>query len=275
MFQDLLARSPNCLFVAYAVLCSTAACEPSPEPLPPGERDRYRLLFRAANMRKESARALESLAERGFPMKTFQYKDSNAITLATRFATREAVRSVLDMGVDPNLRAESQAEYWTDYSPTALECAAVVGDVEKAKLLLEYGADVDLCRYGKGNVLFSFATIYTGPQANGSNRNLRKMIELLVQHGADFDAEDRYGRTPLMAALEAGNLVLIRELHDMGRNDVFHAADEKVGGLLDYTSKQDRYILEEGGPTHAEVKAEILAITKSALTADLETADEE
>ncbi|MGC9317510.1 MAG: ankyrin repeat domain-containing protein, partial [Armatimonadota bacterium] len=89
----------------------------------------------------------------------------------------EQVRELLDEGADPNDIPEEQFG--------ALHWAALRGHVEVATLLLDSGADIN--RRAIGVTPLSLAT----------ESGHREMIELLVARGADIEAGDASGGTPL------------------------------------------------------------------------------
>lgn len=98
------------------------------------------------------------------------------------------VRRLLDAGVSPNVRIDTPH----GGERSALSLACVMGCVECARTLLEAGADPNASD-DVGTPLF--AAVDEG--------HLR-VVEVLVDHGADVNARGSRGRTPLMESILHG-----------------------------------------------------------------------
>jgi len=85
---------------------------------------------------------------------------------------------------------------------TPLEVAALAGKIQVARLLLEKGAALD-------------AQGLLG-EAIAANANFRDLFEFLVQQGADMNAPDDAGDTPLVRATRLGHRLLAKRLIDEG-----------------------------------------------------------
>jgi ankyrin repeat protein len=95
------------------------------------------------------------------------------------------------IGVQEALLAAGARVSATDASgATPLHWAALNGDLEFARLLLEHGADVEAQARGEGMTPLHAA-------AAGGDVDL---VELLLERGADAGARDRAGRRPLDVA---------------------------------------------------------------------------
>ena len=105
-----------------------------------------------------------------------------ALMLATLFADAACVELLLESGADPNQADASGA--------TALMWA--IPDLEKVQLLIDHGADVNRQSDRLGRTPLLIAAAY--PETSG-------LLELLLDHGADFDATDRSGFTALGLAM--------------------------------------------------------------------------
>lgn len=119
-------------------------------------------------------------------------------------AKLEIINLLLKSGADPNLT------YETDYDCNApLMMMAEHGQTDFVKLLLSYKADANLkCKTGEG-VLNKFSIW----------RNFNEYAELfnlLIDVGADVNSAGRSGITPLMSAVEAQNIPIIKKLLSKG-----------------------------------------------------------
>ena len=118
----------------------------------------------------------------------------------------------LDEGSAPLIRAHLEAG--TDPDPMALRGMAFAvssskfgGDYELISRVLSATSHLnDGDRWGS-TVLHTIMEIEKMPAPARA-----KLFDLLVARGADFYRSDRYGRTPLMVAVEKGNLAAVDEL---------------------------------------------------------------
>lgn len=130
-----------------------------------------------------------------------------AATLAARLSVAAAkgeldtVRALVeDAGADVDARAERCDAPLSRWTP--LMVAASEGHVEVARWLLENGAALDAKAEGSGDSALALAAYYGHAD----------LVELFVGAGADVDAVDLAGRTPLMAAAEMGHLEAVQLL---------------------------------------------------------------
>lgn len=101
----------------------------------------------------------------------------------------DSVRTLLeDCGADPNVLVDGRPLLWE---------ASLFGAVEKMSLLLEYGADPKLVTPDKRTPLHEVAAIHQHYYWKTPER-LRVGLALLCASGADVNAGDAQGRTPLM-----------------------------------------------------------------------------
>lgn len=92
--------------------------------------------------------------------------------------------------------------------------AAIMGDLEIARLLLEHGADVNGTHKGGTTVLFHAAE---------SGRT--EIVRFLIQQGADVNRTSRYGLAPLHAAAHKGNLTVAKMLVESGADPTAKSRD--------------------------------------------------
>jgi len=164
-------------------------------------------------------------------------KGRTALFRASRLGKSDLVRLLLDRRADPNAldssgeaSLQAAARYGhaeclellvaagahldhfpppesSPYSETAL-CSAARKQPDLAKVLLRYGADPNVSSIARrlplGMVLAHSGDI--------------ELVQLLIQKGADVNALDHAGNTPLHYAAESGNIPLIRILLDAGAN---------------------------------------------------------
>jgi ankyrin repeat protein len=134
------------------------------------------------------------------------------------------IKKLLEAGADPNApvnntpRARMRAGSPRIVFATALMRAAFSGDLELVKLLLAKGADPAIVSKDNETVLEAAAALgfIQGYSKGRSAAERLDVIKLLVDLGADVNAADDYGITPLMAAANMGDVSIIQFLVDKG-----------------------------------------------------------
>jgi len=115
------------------------------------------------------------------------YDNANHSALHTVAANNtQRTKQLLELGAQPNV-----ARFLDGDTPLHRSVQTLGSDVERVKLLLEYGADVNAST-GQGRTALHFAVL----------RNQVDITKLLLKNAARIDIEDRYGKTPLDYALE-------------------------------------------------------------------------
>ncbi len=139
-------------------------------------------------------------------------KHLDFVALRRAFGDAHALVDVLASGVDPNS--------WDERGASMLHMSGLSPDV--VQLLLAVGADPDARWYGgHGRTPLFFATEQGVPT-------------LLYHAGADLEARDVDGLTPLLFNIQYGAVELVEELLRLGANDI--ARDDAGLGVLDYAS---------------------------------------
>ena len=149
----------------------------------------------------------------------------------------DGVLELLESGADPD-----QTYQKGDGNPPFL-CAAINGDIEMAKLLLDYGADVDSADSSGKTALFFAA----------SDSTSTKMLEFLIENGADVTHTSNNGVTAAHIAAGISNSEAVKILVENGAD----AAAVTVAGnsVLYYACTVDselvscellKYLVENG-----------------------------
>jgi ankyrin repeat protein len=129
---------------------------------------------------------------------------ANWYELEWTYTIQETVFGTLD-SMRASILAHQDLEKTDFWRRTPLLVAILTGDVDKAELLLELGADpAALGRCGK-----------TAP-AYAIQRGDLTMLQWLVDQGFNMEACDDFGHTPLMEAAAAGQAACVRFLAKLG-----------------------------------------------------------
>lgn len=133
-------------------------------------------------------------------------KDANGdscLISASIFGNLNMIRFLLDQGADVDISSDGNAYHRSvlDYDPllygTALHFAVSNGHVDIARVLLEYGAQVDaIIRDGDDAATALHIAV--------NNEDL-VMVELLMEFNPDLELENNMGETALDYALEEDN----------------------------------------------------------------------
>ena len=121
----------------------------------------------------------------------------------------QMVRLLLKHGADPNLRKSDGG--------TVLHQACLFSEVEVIRVLLESGADPNIRDNDGDRAIHRLGLRYSDPMLSPGVRAL----ELLLNAGADPDASNQFGFTPLFECSQGGNIEAARLL-------IRHGADVKA-----------------------------------------------
>jgi ankyrin repeat protein len=134
------------------------------------------------------------------------------------------IKKLLDAGANPNAlvnntpRARMRAGSPRIVFATPLMRAAFSGDLELVKLLLAHGADPTIVSKD-GETMVSAAAglgFIQGYSKGKTPAERLETVKLFVELGADVNAADDYGITPLMVAGNMGDVSIIQYLIDRG-----------------------------------------------------------
>jgi len=159
----------------------------------------------------------------------------------------ELMEQLLKAGANPNLQLrllmpyravgpDRGADTMLTIGTTPLLRAAKAADVAAVKLLLQYGAKVELAQIaGITPVMAAAGVGSTGIDTRGALKteaDIVQTLKLLLAAGADINGADRQGRTPLLGAAFWGYDDVIRTLADNGAR--LDAKDAQGRGAVDY-----------------------------------------
>ncbi|XP_041793367.1 ankyrin repeat and SOCS box protein 6 [Chelmon rostratus] len=179
------------------------------------------------------------------------------------------------------LERESQSEVFVEGISYALIKVAERGLVYAAEVLLRYGADVN----------FEDPVSYYNPLHIAVLRNRPSMVRLLVGHGADIEKRDRiHESSPLdLASEESERLPCLQTLLDMGadvnardkhgKTPLLHALASS-DGLTVHNTENIQLLLHRGADVNAAtvdgetVESSLVFLVKEALEANVEDAAE-
>jgi ankyrin repeat protein len=134
-------------------------------------------------LRNDNASNVASLLQRGFDPNARDPQGQPGLIVALREQSLKAAKVLI---AAPGLEVDATNQA----NETALMLAALKGDLDEAKALLEHGAQVNRA----GWTPLHYAA--TGPDV--------RLVALLLDRGADIDAASPNGTTPLMMAAQYG-----------------------------------------------------------------------
>lgn len=156
---------------------------------------------------------VSTLIDQGFDPNTLSAKGAHALHLAVRARSFKVVEVLL---ADPKI----DVTVLTAQGESALMLAALAGDADVCRKLIDKGADINKPGW---TPLHYAATGGSVP-----------IIKMLLEHHAYIDSESPNGSTPLMMAAKYGTADAVRALLDGG-------ADPMVKNSLDLTALDFAY----------------------------------
>ncbi|KAJ6095378.1 hypothetical protein N7486_006124 [Penicillium sp. IBT 16267x] len=154
---------------------------------------------------------------------------------AARNGWIEVLKILIERGANVNTQRE--------YGWTAVNAAAIRGHAEAIKLLVKSGADVEIATH-KGRTVLHTAAVngnlktvnllleYANPELESQDQCGRTSFFLAAKKNASVDQKDKYGATPLIAAIRSGQEEAVKYLLPLTNSSEIPSQSELGGGLL-------------------------------------------
>ncbi|MCJ1387650.1 hypothetical protein MMC18_000493 [Xylographa bjoerkii] len=190
---------------------------------------------------------VQLLLKRGAYLETEDYLERTALSCATSVGNATIVQLLLDHGASIGARGPT--------GMTALHIAADVGLRTVAEILLDHGAkqaemNILLAKDESGRIPLHYATS-------------SEVVELFVTNGAEINARDFYGATPLLEAAHSGWADVVLALVELGADP--RAKNNEQETMLSVLEESNNIELignffEMGLTAVMEAQAELLSI---------------
>lgn len=179
-------------------------------------------------VRADDAAKVAKYAQAGGDLNIQKWNGTTPLFVALSEEKRQSYEKLLELGADPNIIAKD--------GRVVVNYAAAEEDPFWLRLALEHGGDPNLLNVGasphrKSTPLF-FA-IGTGSLEN---------VKLLVKHGANLDAPDEFGTTPLVEALQCGRFDVVYCLLKEGADYTLSVPDSLHRSFLSEVKAKSRII---------------------------------
>jgi cytohesin len=148
------------------------------------------------------AELADLMLDRGADIEARDHRRNTPLLRAAWQGNQRMVRFLLDRGADPLVCDE--------IGQSALHFAAQNSDADVLLLLLPHGLDVN-----QREAKYGYAPLHVVDSAGrvgASPIQCRRAVRLLLRHGADIEAPDDGGDTPLCAAADLDRPVVVEEL---------------------------------------------------------------
>jgi len=193
--------------------------------------------------KKASLNKIQMLLENGARPNALNHKCEAPLNLACKYLTcrqtkyvcnvnLDIVQVLLEHGADPNARPLSSMPLGLhgddhDVGLPPLLVASRCCNTELIVLLINYGATVDYrTKLGKTALHYAIGSIcYSFGHCLESSKNSKSTVEVLLSAGADPNAVDNTGASPLYLACESGKTDLVELLLSRGVSPNVIAAD--------------------------------------------------
>ncbi|MBK5294351.1 MAG: ankyrin repeat domain-containing protein [Acidobacteriia bacterium] len=186
-------------------------------------------------LREGDASGAQRLIKSGVPVNAADDVDTSAQMYAAVYADLSTMRLLLDRGADVNHADQSGA--------TALMWS--IPDVEKARLLIARGAKVDAVSTLTGRTALLIAAGRPGAA---------RIVQLLLDKGADPKARDREGLTAVIRAAHNGDAETVKLL--IARGADVNARGRGTTALLDAINRNDSALVDLLLVSGADAKAQ-------------------
>jgi len=145
--------------------------------------------------------AVRILLEMGSDINAIFETDRNtALTLACYYGKQEVVQILLEK--------KANVEQRTKQGFTPLQVSASLGYAEVARVLIDYGADVNSSTTKTRNSALTFASV----------KGLLQLVEMLLKYGALVDVKNKKGNSALWFAAFGGHLQIVELLYNAKAN---------------------------------------------------------
>lgn len=158
-----------------------------------------RALAKAAGRGKTAE--VERIISSGLPVDARGTQGATALFWALK--NYNGFKKLLELGANPSI-------IYGDGN-AVIYMAARIKDPRFLRILLEHGANPNLKTLSTDEVAFPEQTPIFGAMSVG-----KEQIDLLISFGADLNAKDYFGTTPLMTAAMLGNFEIVHHLLEIG-----------------------------------------------------------
>lgn len=146
-------------------------------------------------LKQDDAATIQSLLSRGFDPNTLDPKGLSGLYIALREPSPKVARVLIDW-------PKTNVEIRTDHDESPLMMAALKGDLELARRLIDRGADVNKPGWA--------------PLHYAATSGHLEIMQLLLDNFAYIDAASPNGTTPLMMAAHYGTAEAVKLLLEAG-----------------------------------------------------------